>query len=319
MIKTKVQNKSKELKEKPLVSVVIPVFNGSSYLEETVKSVQKSQYQKFEILLIDDGSTDKSKHICHSLEKKYKNVRFFSFPKNRGLGNVLNFALKKAHGEFICRINQDDRMLPFRIQTQVNFLTKNTQVVAVGSCIKLFRNEKNKYEIVKFLETDEEIKRVWLLVSPFADPSVMYRKTIAIKAGGYDQRFWPGDDTHLWMKMGIIGKLANIQEPLVEVRFHNNAASVKHFRELTLVTYKLHRWAHNTIQNAPLLIQGFWVIQLGCGLMFSPQFNWNVYRILKRIINPLQAFLGRLMNQTAKNKTLIKVRIQPKKLRLSGT
>lgn len=275
--------KNKNNRIKPEVSVVIPVFNGAHYLVEAVESVQKSTFRNFEILLIDDGSTDKSKILCHELEKKYKNITFYSFEKNKGLGRVLNFALDKARGKYISRLNQDDRMFIKRMGTQVEFLKKNPKVVAVGSCIRLF-DENNKWSIVKFLEKDSDIKKIWHIVSPFSDPSVMYRKDIAKKAGGYKQEFWPADDTHLWYRMGLLGKLANIQEPLVAVRWHKNAASVKYFRKLMISTYRMHRWANSNVSKAPIGIQIYWIIQLVSGMIFSPDFNWKVYRFMKKII-----------------------------------
>lgn len=270
--------------EKPLVSVIIPVFNGASFLVEAISSAQKSTFKDFEVILIDDGSTDQSKQICKMLEKEYKNVRFYSFAKNKGLGRVLNFALKKAKGEYICRLNQDDRMLPFRLGTQVDFLKAHPEVVAVGSWIELF-DEKNKSTILKFLPTDAEIKKVWHIVGPFSDPSVLYRKKIALQVGGYKQEYWPADDTHLWYRMGKKGQLANIQKPLVEVRWHSKAASIYYFRKLAASTYKMHRFAHKHIGKAPIYIQAYWLIQLACGMLLPSRFNWAVYRIMKQFIN----------------------------------
>lgn len=274
----------KQYKKKPLVSVVIPVFNGADFLEETITSVQKSTFKDFEVLLIDDGSTDHSRKICHRLEKRYSNVTFYPFNKNKGLGRVLNFALSNAKGRYIARINQDDRMLPFRLQTQVDYLETHPDVVALGSCIKLFAN-KNTSQIITFLEKDEDIKRVWHIVSPFSDPSVMYVKSVATKAGGYKQKYWPADDTHLWYRMGLLGKLANLQKPVVEVRWHDEAASVAHFKKLAISTYHMHRWANTHVSKAPLPVQLFWIIQLVCGLALSPHFNWGMYRVMKKVIN----------------------------------
>lgn len=274
----------KKSKKNPIVSVIIPVFNGASYLEETIRSVKNSTFKNFEIILVDDGSTDKSRELCRMFVRKNRNVRFFAFKRNKGLGHVLNFALEKAKGKYICRLNQDDRMLRHRIETQVKFLEKRPQAAAVGSWIRLFF-ENGKREIVKFLPTDTEIRKTWLMVGPFSDPSVMYRKDIAIKAGGYNHEFWPADDTQLWYRLGMLGELANIQKPLVEVRYHEKAASVKHFRKLTIRLYQAHRWAHNHIQSATLFVQAFWVGQLLSGLIFSPKFNWSFYRFLKKIIN----------------------------------
>lgn len=301
---------------KPVVSVVIPVFNGASHLVEAVRSVQKSTYKKFEILLVDDGSTDKSKTLCRTLAQKYRNVRFYDFPRNRGLGRVLNFALKKAKGTYICRLNQDDRMLTHRLATQVEYLDNHTDVVALGSSIRLF-NDNGKRQIVEFLPTDEEIKNVWYIVSPFADPSVMYRKEVALRAGGYDQSFWPADDTHLWYRMGLKGKLANLKRPVVEVRFHDKAASIKFFRKLAIKTYQMHLWTNEWIKAAPWYIHLYWLIQLGAGLMLTPKTNWGVYWMIKRILNTYETRLLPFIT-TAKTTMVARVTPQPKRLSLSG-
>ncbi|KKR70975.1 MAG: Glycosyl transferase family 2 [Microgenomates group bacterium GW2011_GWC1_41_8] len=303
-------------KQKPLVSVIIPVFNGASYLVEAVESVQKSTYENFEILLIDDGSTDHSKKLCKIIDEKYDNLRFYSFNKNKGLGRVLNFALEEAHGRYICRLNQDDIMLPHRMKMEVEYLENHSEVVAVGSWIELFENN-GKTQIIEFLKDDTEIKKVWHIVSPFSDPSVLYRKNVAVQAGGYKQEFWPADDTHLWYRMGMIGKLANIQKPLVHVRWHDKAGSVFYFRKLAWATYKMHRWALQNIQEASYIIQTYWIIQLLSGLLLSPQFNWGVYRILKRAIASYADFRDWVKNHP-NTKKLVSVIPHPKKLSLSG-
>lgn len=311
-------NKKIKIQNNPLVSVVIPIFNGSEFLEETVMSVMKSIYKNFEVILVDDGSTDKSEEICHKLEKRYKKVRFYSFPKNKGLGRVLNFALKKAKGKYICRINQDDVMLPYRIKVEVDYLNKHPEIVALGSWIELF-NSKSESTIIKFLKNDSDIRKAWHLVSPFSDPTVMYRKKIAIKAGGYLQEFWPADDTQLWLRMARIGKLANIQKILVRVRFHKKAGSVYYFRKLALSTYKMHRWAHGSLERANLLIQSYWLIQLLAGLVLSAEFNWKVYRLIKKSINAYLSFTFFLTKTLAKIGKAIREMIHPKKLNLSGS
>lgn len=278
------KNRSNNRLKTPMVSVIIPVFNGAKFLKEAVMSVMKSSYKNFEILLVDDGSSDTSKHICYELEKKYKRtIRFFPMPKNNGLGRVLNFALKIAKGKYIARLNQDDVQLPHRLKTEVEYLEKHKNIVAVGSWNKLF-DEKGNTQILQFLPTDEDIKNVWLLVSPFSDPTTMYRKNVAIKVGGYIQSYWPADDTQLWYRMGMAGKLANIQKSLVNVRWHRDAGSVKYFRRMAVVTYRMHRWAHDNVQHAPWYIQAWWVIQFLSGLVLPPQFNWSVYWKIKKLI-----------------------------------
>ncbi len=304
--------------KRPVVSVVIPVFNGANFLEETVASIQKSTYRKFEILLIDDGSTDKSKAICKKLQRQHQNVRFYDFPRNRGLGRVLNFALKKAKGEYICRINQDDRMLPQRIEKQTIYLERHTDLVAVGSSILLFNNEGFRRRL-DFLKKDADIRKLWLMLSPFSDPAVTYRKKEALLVGGYNQAFWPADDVHLWFRLGRLGKLANIKQILVHVRWHDKAASVKYFRLDTIRTLKLHLWANEFVARAPWYVWLFWTCQFIAGIILTPQWNWAAYRSLKRLITTIQDAEVRRHPKWTHKKTIAKsVTIHPVKAILSG-
>lgn len=297
--------------------MIIPVFNGALHLTEAVRSVQKSTYKKFEILLVDDGSTDKSKALCRQLARRHANVRFYDFPRNRGLGRVLNFALKKAKGSYICRLNQDDRMLPHRMATQVRYLDNHEKVVAVGSWIRLF-DHKGSMMTLKFIKDDAEIKRLWYIVSPFSDPSVMYRKDAAIAAGGYFQSMWPADDTHLWYRLGIRGKLTNIQKPLVEIRWHPDAASVKYFRKLAESTFKMHLWTDQYLAKAPWYIHVFWIVQYIAGMTISPQWNWAVYRLLKRLIAAYEEAALRLHKRMHEKTIARSVTIHPARASLSG-
>ena len=267
--------------DQPLVTVVIPVYNGASYLEEAVTSVLKSTYTNYEILLINDGSKDTSKALCKQLEKKYSNVHFRSFEKNRGLGRVLNFALKYAKGQFICRINQDDAMAPDRIQKQVTYMMTHPEVTLLGSWLNVIDTGTGETRINKFLEKDEDIRKTWLMLSPVWDAAVMYRRKVALEVGGYDQSYWPADDLHMWYRLGKAGKIANIQEPLTTIKVHNGAASVKHHKVHVWATFKAHVFAHEYVQRAPLGTWLFWICQLVASRLFPANFNWMAYRILK--------------------------------------
>ena len=266
----------------PFVSIIIPVFNGAGFLRETVASIQKSTYKNFEIILVDDGSTDQSKQLCQKLENTHQNIRFFSFPKNRGMDRCLNLGLRHAGGTYICRINQDDIMRPKRLAKQVAFLQENPHILAVGTYIMHFTHDGTR-RIITFPENDTDIRRLWLLVSPFSDPSVMYRRSAALKVRGYYQKFWPADDVHMWYKLGRIGQLANLPEVLTDVRWHKGAGSICYFKRNTRVTYQLHRWAHKHVQKAPLSIQAFWLSQFIAGMLLPSQVNWNMYFALKQL------------------------------------
>lgn len=309
-----------KINKKPLVSIIIPVYNGVPFLAETIESIRKSSYQNFDIILVDDGSTDKSKHLCKSFEKQFPNIRFFWFSKNRGMTRVLNFGIKKAKGEFIARINQDDLLAPNRLKLQLKFLQAHPDHVAVGGAIALFSSENGVFDTVYFPKDDEAIRRQWLSLSPFSDPTVMYRKEAFLKTAGYDQNFWPADDVHMWYQLGKVGKLANLSQVITKVRWHRGAGSIKSHRLQIEKTLAVHKWARQNVGKPDLKTQLFWLIEYSAGKILPPQFNWLVYRQIRKIQlywNFFGVFLKKLRAAKLSPKTT-PVAIQPATANLSG-
>lgn len=268
---------------KPLVSVLIPVYNGTKFLDEAIHSVLKSTYPHIEIILVDDGSTDQSQAKCKSFQKQYPHVRYFGFTKNKGLTRCLNFGIKKAKGKYIARLNQDDIMLPKRLAQQVTFLEKNPEYVVVGGAVQLFTNTNPRFDILSFPLKDQEIRDQWLSLSPYADPSVMYRKDAWLKTEGYSQYFWPADDVHMWYQLGTVGKLANLPQIVTRVRWHEEAGSIRSHRRQMLKTWEVHHWAAEFIQSPTLKQQLFWISQLIAGYVLPANFNWWVYRQIRKL------------------------------------
>lgn len=267
----------------PLVSVLIPVYNGTEFLDQAIESVLNSTYKNTEIILVDDGSTDKSQARCKVYEKKYPHVRFYGFRKNKGMTRCLNFGVKKAHGKYIARLNQDDIMMPNRLAKQVAFLESNPDHVIVGGAIKLFTNDNPHFDKVYFTLTDQEIRDQWLYVSPYSDPTVMYRKDAWSKTDGYSQYFWPADDVHMWYQLGSLGKMANLPTIMTKVRWHEKAGSIAGHRRQMIKTWQVHLWAKEMIRKPTLNEQIFWIGQLVAGFVFPAQFNWWVYRQLRKV------------------------------------
>lgn len=302
------------MKKTALVSVVIPVYNGSEYLEAAVNSVLKSSFTNYEILLINDGSTDNSPELCQKISNQNSKIRFINLPKNRGLGNVLNVALKQAKGKYICRLNQDDLIHKDRLKLQVNYLESHTDTIAIGSQLQFFNHQGN-LELINYALSDESIKSTWYLVSPFADPAVMYHRQAAIKVGGYKQKFWPAEDLHMWYRLGQLGKLANLPETLTKMRIHKKAASNKHFHRQIINTFRVHFWANNNLKPASITVKCYWLVQLASGVILGPKFNWFMYKYVKQTIN----YLLRLQIQTVVTNMVNIVKFIPKRLSFSGS
>ena len=107
----------------PLVSIVIPVYNGSNYLSEAIESALSQTYENIEVIVVNDGSNDdgKTKKVAENYGKK---IRYYE-KKNGGVSSALNYAIKKASGEFISWVSHDDKILPKKIELQIEYLMKN--------------------------------------------------------------------------------------------------------------------------------------------------------------------------------------------------
>ncbi|MBF0276032.1 MAG: glycosyltransferase family 2 protein, partial [Nitrospinae bacterium] len=116
-------------KNKPLVSVVIPAYNGAKYIKEAIESVLLQSYKKLEVLVCDDASTDNTGEIVQSIQDERLN--YLRFEKNTGLSGNLNRGIKKARGEYVCWFNQDDIFLQDKVQFQVEEFQKDPNVGAV--------------------------------------------------------------------------------------------------------------------------------------------------------------------------------------------
>jgi len=312
------KTRMKKGKEKtlPPVSILIPIYNGSLYLGETIASIKKNSYPNYEIILVDDGSTDESKKLCAAFVKKDPRIKFYSFAKNQGMTRVLNFGIRKAKGKYIARLNQDDLIAANRLEKQVKFLEANPKYVAIGGQIVLFTEDNPRFAAVNFPLTDKEIRKKWLILSPFSDPTVMYRKKAVLETNGYSQFFWPADDIHMWYQLGKLGKLANLPDVLTKVRWHKDCGSIKKHRQQMQKTWAVHLWATENVERPSLSIRVFWLSQYLAGFLFPPTFNWFVYRQLKKF----QSFnLGQILDKARGAAAKVKAVItQPKIANLSG-
>lgn len=198
------------------LSVVMPVYNGSRYLKEAVNSILSQTYSDFEFIVINDGSTDNTLEILSS----YKDDRLIVINnnKNKGLVASLNLGIKSAKSTWIARQDADDYSDPSRLEKQVDFLKKHTDVIIVGSSMAVMNQESQITHKHSVLINDPELRQELLLRSPFAHGSVVFNKESVIKAGLYRQEYWPAEDYDLWLRLSKYGRLANIDEYLYVYR-----------------------------------------------------------------------------------------------------
>lgn len=208
------------MQNQPLVSVLMPVYNCENYILEAVESILQQTYSNFELLLIDDCSTDATVDKIKSLNDD--RIQLIIKPKNSGYTNSLNYGLQIAKGKYIARMDGDDISLPTRFEKQVAFLEANEDVVVCGTNFSIIGNNY----VVKFPENHEYIKIGLLEECKIAHPTVMLRKSILeLHQITYDKLMEPAEDYDLWVQLLVFGKLHNLQESLLQYRVHEMQVS----------------------------------------------------------------------------------------------
>jgi len=211
----------------PRLSVIIPVFNGQEFIEESVSSILRQSFSDFELIIIDDGSTDRTLKIIMEMSRHDARMMVFS-RENKGLVFTLNELLEKSTADLVARMDADDVSLPDRFRTQVDFLENNPDVVLVGSSIQLI-DSKGRYltTLSQPLSNLEIQKNLLQGHTCITHPAAMFRREYVMMAGGYRQKFYPTEDLDLWLRLGELGKIANISEPLLRYRIHQDSISGK--------------------------------------------------------------------------------------------
>lgn len=202
----------------PRVSVLLPVYNCEKYIKETIDSVLTQTFSDFELIIIDDCSTDNTVDIIKSF--KDSRISFVQKEKNSGYTDSLNYGIDIAEGEYIARLDGDDICAISRFEKQVNFLDNNPEIILCGTAIQIIGTD----DVLRHPETHEGIRIKLCFGTAFCHPSVMGRKEV-FKENYYDKDFEPAEDFELWTRLTFKGKLANIDEVLLFYRIHDNQIS----------------------------------------------------------------------------------------------
>lgn len=204
--------------DKPTVSVILPVYNCELYIYDAVQSILNQSFTNFELIIIDDCSTDATVAIINSF--KDSRIRLIVKEKNSGYTDSLNYAITICKGDFIARMDGDDISLPERFQKQVDFLNANKDVIMCGTGIQIMDSDK----ILFHPSSHDDIKVKLCFSNAFFHPTVMFKKD-ALVEHNYDKNFEPAEDYDLWTRLIFKGKLSNIKEVLLQYRVHPNQIS----------------------------------------------------------------------------------------------
>lgn len=219
-----------------LISVVMPAYNAEKYIAQSIDSLLNQTYQNFELIIINDGSTDRTKIIIDG----YKDKRIVPIhQKNQGVSKSLNNGIKISKGDFICRIDSDDICLENRIERQLKEFNKDRELVLVSSNIIKIDKKNKIIGYTFFPSSDHEIKRVLLKKNIIVHPSVMIRKSALVSAGCYNEKIEKYfEDYALWLSLSKLGKFKIIKEPLIKYRIHSESLTVCMPNDIKLILEK---------------------------------------------------------------------------------
>jgi hypothetical protein len=198
---------------RPLVSVLLPVYNGKPYLDAALQSVLSQSYQHFEVIVIDDGSTDGS----HEVVQTYSDPRIRIFRQsNQGLPATLNRAIQLSRGEYLARQDQDDLALPQRFERQVDFLESHPSHALTGTWAEIWVGNTDSGRRHEHPAENHILKWELLFNNPFVHSSIMLRKSAVQEVGEYstDPSRQPPEDYELWSRLARQFEVANIPECL---------------------------------------------------------------------------------------------------------
>lgn len=202
----------------PRVSVLMGVYNGERFLDSAIASIVGQSYRNWELIVVDDASTDSSLAVATSWRERDARVRVLEHATNRGLAVSLNEAFAVARGELIARMDADDVSLPQRLQKQVRFLDAHPDVAVLGTGAEFVDARGRPLGSGHLFEEHDDIAANIYRTTPLLHPSVMMRRTFLESLGGYDARLRRAQDADLWLRGYRRFRYHNLREPLVRCR-----------------------------------------------------------------------------------------------------
>ena len=200
----------------PKVSVLMTCYNAASTIEESVRSVLTQTLTDFELVLVDNCSTDESISIVQELADP--RIRIIALDKNHGRTPALNIALNNARGQYIAILDADDTSTTDRFQLQVKCLDQKSELVLVASWYRNIDSSGKLINEVKTPTTHIDVVRRLASNCPFMNSAVMFRAESIRRLGGYDENFAYSQDLALWLGLASLGKFEILPKFLTNIR-----------------------------------------------------------------------------------------------------
>ena len=211
---------SLKISDESTISVLMAVFNGAQYLEATLQSILDQSFRNFELVIVDDASSDETPEILRKVSRFDSRVAVLTNPRNLKLASSLNRGLEACRSEYIARSDADDLYHPDRLRIQLDFMERNPKVGVVSSAFHRIDSSGNHLRTTIPPSRNGEIKQALLFRNCILHPGAMFRKSTVMDVGGYDPDFDYAEDYDLWARLFDRTQFTQIREPLVSYRRH---------------------------------------------------------------------------------------------------
>ncbi|MDT0643048.1 glycosyltransferase [Zunongwangia sp. F363] len=216
----------------PLISIILPVYNRERYVADAIESILKQTYENFELIIIDDGSTDDSIEFIEKYDDS--RIKLFQLPFNQGLSTARNRGIENSKGKYIAFMDSDDISHPQRLVKQIEILETNEEIWVCGSWLKLM----NSGVIIKHRKDHKELLCQMLINCPLSIGAVSMRAEIFEKEK-FNEKLRFGEDYEFWSRVIWKTRLYNLQESLLFYRIHENQNSIENIHSQKLLDIQI--------------------------------------------------------------------------------
>jgi glycosyltransferase involved in cell wall biosynthesis len=287
--------------QQPLISVVMPVYNAAAFLPIAIESIQNQTFTNWEMFCFDDLSTDNSWQILQDYAKKDSRIKVFRNGHHRGVAGAANEALKKAKGSFIARMDADDVALPYRFQVQVDYLTNNPSMVAVGGQCEVIDQSGQVIGEKRFPTDPKKTREMIFATIPLQQPTLMvHRGRLPKSFAWYKEGAQTAEEVDVLFRLLQAGEVTNVSETVLRYRIHGNNVSLKDPKKTFYITLKARLRAVREYGYQPTITG--WITTLAQAIVVTvlpSGWVYPVYAVLrgmskfgeKRLVEPVAAIL----------------------------
>ncbi|WP_428663300.1 glycosyltransferase [Runella sp.] len=227
----------------PKITVLMPAYNAGKYIYEAIRSVLDQTFTDFELLVVNDGSTDDTLSVINA----FNDARIIILnQENKGIAAALNHGLKHARAPYIARFDADDICYPDRLEVQYNFILAHPDYEIIGSAadyVDVAGNYVFTNRPVAF--SDDEINRLHYKICPFIHSTVFYRKKTITDFDGYNEHAYTYEDHFLWAQIPDNVKVCNLDRSLIKVRLNPESITI----DEKWRTYTFRKIKYRTLKN----------------------------------------------------------------------